>query len=683
MKRKFLLVFLSIVFVLTSSLSACKKPHVCTFDQKVASEVYLHKSADCLNKATYYYSCICGKNNENFFEYGDALNHNFAIYSSNNDATCLSNGTESAKCTRCDEIDVREELDSILSHSFTEEIVDEKYLVSNATCIKRAVYNKSCVCGKKGDKTFETGGLSGHKYGSLIKGEPATEEKSGIKDHYKCGVCKKYFDANKNQILDITIPKKVIIKGVTGATQNSLITGYQTTLTEDYIATIKETNYIIEKGSVVGFNSTNSKLCKSVNFGSADLGIPIYDANKDEMLMVWGDTFSTHGHGSTSAWTGFVTNNGNQSRHWNNMTLAKSNDVTYESLENGFNISAFLTGTNFSGEALKNGVWADGVNTFGQIASPIHRVTSGDKETSKLSTGGLVVNGTIYLFYSSNGGAVSTTFHYSGCVKSTDGGKNWERVQDLTWCAYDTNELAIVENNGEEDVVIKDGIKNLTEYQKYVGFNTDTEINAHTAWHFTQMTPVQDTVDDGRYQYFYGQGGYRQDSVYMARVLKENLEDFSSYEYFSGRDEDGNTIWVKNAKEAKPLIELDEKANGGYGASNISCAYNEKLRKWMFTGSIDPVGEESFSVRIMFADTIDGVYSNSMKLLVDGVEGFNNYAPPKGYPFTGYVKGALQPYGAYLSSKWISDDGLSFYCVLSQYNDCYNVSLLKVTLDAE
>ena len=63
-------------------------------------------------------------------------------------ATCK----QKAICSVCGN-----EYGDLAKHIYTE-AVDGKYLVSDATCGSKAVYNKSCsVCGAKSDETFETG----------------------------------------------------------------------------------------------------------------------------------------------------------------------------------------------------------------------------------------------------------------------------------------------------------------------------------------------------------------------------------------------------------------------------------------------------------------------------------------------------------------------------------------------
>ena len=152
--------------------------------------------------------------------YGEALGHSFTSYVSNNDATCTEDGTETAKCDRCDATDTRTDEGSVLGHDWAvewttdgtshwhkctrcDEINDktnhsggtatcielaecevcgveygefaehayvenaeEQYLVSAATCTASATYFKSCsVCGEAGEEVFEYGEPLGHEYG--------------------------------------------------------------------------------------------------------------------------------------------------------------------------------------------------------------------------------------------------------------------------------------------------------------------------------------------------------------------------------------------------------------------------------------------------------------------------------------------------------------------------------------
>ena len=88
--------------------------------QKVSDE-YLASAATCMNKATYYYSCVCGAKGTETFESGE-----------------------------------------VAAHVFDRKIADSQYLVSEATCTAKATYYYSCVCGKTGTKTFEYGEFAEH-----------------------------------------------------------------------------------------------------------------------------------------------------------------------------------------------------------------------------------------------------------------------------------------------------------------------------------------------------------------------------------------------------------------------------------------------------------------------------------------------------------------------------------------
>ena len=48
--------------------------------------------------------------------------------------------------------------------------------------------------------------INGHSLGEWIAEVPATCTKDGVKEHYECSVCHKYFDKDKNEIIDLAIP---------------------------------------------------------------------------------------------------------------------------------------------------------------------------------------------------------------------------------------------------------------------------------------------------------------------------------------------------------------------------------------------------------------------------------------------------------------------------------------------
>ncbi len=179
--------------------------------------------ASCTAAGSYdevVYCSVCGEELSREEKVIDALGHSFTSYISDNNATCTEDGTETAKCDRCEVTDTRTDEGSALGHNWAEEWTtdgtahwhkcsrcdeindkanhsggtatcialakceicgveygdfaehvyvenaEEQYLVSAATCTAKATYYKSCsVCGEAGEEIFEYGEPLGHEYG--------------------------------------------------------------------------------------------------------------------------------------------------------------------------------------------------------------------------------------------------------------------------------------------------------------------------------------------------------------------------------------------------------------------------------------------------------------------------------------------------------------------------------------
>ncbi len=158
------------------------------FTAEKAEEQYQKSAATCTEKAVYYKSCIaCGLTSkdteqEDTFESGDPLNHDFSNWNSNgkdqHTRTCQRQGcdytetddcdggtatcTEPATCTVCGGT-----YGELAAHDFTAEVAEAKYLKTEATCTEQAVYYKSCkACGLASEDTFQSGNPLGHDYGA-------------------------------------------------------------------------------------------------------------------------------------------------------------------------------------------------------------------------------------------------------------------------------------------------------------------------------------------------------------------------------------------------------------------------------------------------------------------------------------------------------------------------------------
>ena len=130
----------------------------------------------CMEQGFTTYTCSCG---DTYIDtYVSAVGHEFTNYVFNNDATCLTDGTETATCnhTGCVETDTRTEENSALGHEFTNYISD-----NNATCEKDGTETATCAhtgCAETDTRTKEDSAL-GHSFANYVSDNNATCEKDG------------------------------------------------------------------------------------------------------------------------------------------------------------------------------------------------------------------------------------------------------------------------------------------------------------------------------------------------------------------------------------------------------------------------------------------------------------------------------------------------------------------------
>ena len=205
-----------------------KLPH--DFTAETVDAKYLKSAATCTGKAIYYKSCaVCGLSSEGtadeatFFS-GNALDHNWGAWTSNEDGThtrtCKRDAshTETNNCTggtaTCTAKAVCEvcksEYGEKLPHDFTAETVDAKYLKSAATCTGKAIYYKSCaVCGLSSEgtadeATFFSGNALDHDWGAWMPNGDGTHTRTCTVDGCSAGTqTEDCIDANKDHKCDI------------------------------------------------------------------------------------------------------------------------------------------------------------------------------------------------------------------------------------------------------------------------------------------------------------------------------------------------------------------------------------------------------------------------------------------------------------------------------------------------
>ena len=166
-------------------------PHTCTFDKMVVSDNHKATDATCTKKATYYYSCECGKNGTNTFEAGELGSHSMNKivldkYKAT-DATCTKKATYYYSCECGKVFSETFEAGELKPHT-KHKVVLDKYKASEATCKTKATYYYSCDCGKVFSETFEDGDLKEHKI-VIDEGIEATCYRYGLTSGEHCSEC--------------------------------------------------------------------------------------------------------------------------------------------------------------------------------------------------------------------------------------------------------------------------------------------------------------------------------------------------------------------------------------------------------------------------------------------------------------------------------------------------------------
>ena len=388
-------------------------------------------------------------------------------------------------------------------------------------------------------------------------------------------------------------------------------------------------------GLITGENSKN-KTMTNYKFGGTDLGIPVYNSVNDTMYVFFGDTFRYP-----------------------------------ETMGGDYRSNVCLTTKDYK---LSNGLKFDGATPYADgMAKEIAIALQEDyREKTKIPTGGIEIDGTLYMFYFSKYSWDTTTMNrrdsmnYGGCMKSTDNGATWERVYDLTWA----NHLELQAGHRGLPGAYLEELINLGP-DAFGGLIEigNLKLAEHVGYYFTHIFPI-----DGKdgYIYIFGEGGYRDEGIKLGRVKKENFENFNEYEYFTGYS-NGEPVFEKGYEGLRKADESDEafvigSKTGKCGEHSIM--YNPYLQKWIvtyITGNADKTGKAG--IVLQTADNIYGPYDTKQNILL-GVDDVAKIFP-KGQQDTSI-------YGGFMHEKWTEENGKVMYVVVSQYAPIYNSTLLRV-----
>lgn len=363
---------------------------------------------------------------------------------------------------------------------------------------------------------------------------------------------------------------------------------------------------------LTGANSPNKT--DEYTVGGTDLGFPCYNSKNDTMYMFFGDTFTSP----------------MQSGRWRSNTIAMSKD---------FNLSDGLTIDDF-------------VKSPSGIAKPAIEGRHVDRfEMTKIPTGIIEVDGTMYMYYFSKYSwevPAQQSMNYGGAVKSVDNGNTWERVYDMTWVDH---------AEGENVEQIQQLVNEDVDFNQNVG---NVDIVKHEAYDFTQIFPKDG--GDG-YVYIYGEGGYRSQGLKLARVKKENIEIFDEYEYMTGYT-DGQPNWVKGRAGLDAIENNSDSVVIKEAFGEMTVMYNDYLKKWM---AFTVTSKDSVYGAVYYtADKPYGPFSDKSVMVV---------------PSDSEVlvqQGSL--YAPMTHEKWQEQNGKVFYIVLSTWMPNYNPSVYRVEL---
>ena len=286
--------------------------------------------------------------------------------------------------------------------------------------------------------------------------------------------------------------------------------------------------YVRVNSTAAGLNAATDT--SQYNCGGTDLGFPWYDSDEQKLYVTFGDSFDQH----------------KMSGGWNSNVTLYTKDFDFS---NGVKWQGALPGS-FGANRQITPITQNVANRNGWTPSDSSICTPGTSTT--IPTGGIVINGTYYLFYMEvhkfdqvheNPGVKRVgmwdTFN-SRVVKSTDKGQHWT-LTDLVWHCH------------------------------------DTEFNCLNGEPFSQIHPL-DIGDD--YIYIYGIRGGRESGVSMARVLKTNFENLEEYEYFCGV-KNGSPTYKKGSNGLSYIKGKSNclVVNGKCG--ELSFSYNPYFKKYM------------------------------------------------------------------------------------------------------
>lgn len=246
----------------------------------------------CTAAGHYVYECTVG--GETYDEYPEALGHSFTDYVYNNDATCQADGTETAKCDRCDATDTRTAAGTKVDHSYGEYVYN-----NDATCTEDGTETASCIygCGTQDTRTA-AGTATGHDWGEWTVTKEPTYEEAGEETR----VCKNDPSHTETRTVPALQGISVTVEAVdlgTATINDEAVTAENVTINVAANADVTLTATPVEGAEFVGWEVNGKIVSTEANYTAKALANIVYtpvfqlveDTDGTEFTVVFTDKF--------------------------------------------------------------------------------------------------------------------------------------------------------------------------------------------------------------------------------------------------------------------------------------------------------------------------------------------------------------------------------------------------------
>lgn len=246
----------------------------------------------CEAAGHYVYKCSVG--GETYDEYPEALGHSYTSYVYNNDATCQADGTETAKCDRCDATDTRTAAGTKVDHSYGEYVYN-----NDATCTEDGTETASCIygCGTQDTRTA-AGTATGHDWGEWTVTKEPTYEEAGEETR----VCQNDPSHTETRTVPALQGISVTVEAVdlgTATINDEAVTAENVTINVAANADVTLTATPVEGAEFVGWEVNGKIVSTEANYTAKALANIVYtpvfqlveDTDGTEFTVVFTDKF--------------------------------------------------------------------------------------------------------------------------------------------------------------------------------------------------------------------------------------------------------------------------------------------------------------------------------------------------------------------------------------------------------